>query len=144
MTSSHQIPILSKQIRVLLGEHTKVQTQINDEKRNLRPNDSLLSVLKKRKLALKDRIQILFSQQPPSQFAPMQPELYVMTNEELRHELTRREHAHSRRADLVGSTSFELVALAAAVRDAALERDRRDLEIMSASDETENLLEVAA
>lgn len=145
MDSTHKTPILTEELRELLGKHTKVQAEINAEMGNVRPDDSVLSGLKKRKLAFKDKMQMLLRQLPPSQFAPVNPALYAKTDAELQQELLRRQRAYRRRADRVGQGAFELVALTSAVREVDLEIERRELEAMVASEvQLEMPLEVAA
>lgn len=145
MDPTHQTPIFTEELRELLDKHTTVQAKIDAEMGNVRPDDSVLSELKKRKLALKDEMQTLLRLLPPSQFAPVNPVLYAKTGAELQQELLRRQRAHRRRADRVGQGAFELVALASAVREVDLEIDRRELEAMFASEvQLEMSLEVAA
>lgn len=145
MNSTHQTPVLTAELRTLLDEHAKIQLEIDAEMEALRPDGFVLSEHKKRKLRLKEGIVELLKTLPLSQFGPVNSALYAKTDAELQKELECRERAHRRRADRVGPGAFELVALAAAMRDVQLEIDRRELEAMFASEEQlEMSLEVAA
>jgi hypothetical protein len=133
--------VLTQEMRHLLEEHQKCKASLVAERRRPAPNPDVMTVLKRKKLAIKDRMIMLAGALPPSQYAPINPMLYPLTDEELQKRLRDVERDCRRTESTYGSTASELAKVKADLRSLEIEIDRRAWDAATA--ESDEQLEAA-
>lgn len=123
--------ILTQQMRRLLEEHQQCEVSLIAETGRLAPNPDVVGSLKRRKLAIKDQMQRLATMLPPSQYAPIDPMLYALSDEELQKRRKDAERRCRRAEGIYGPTASELVKVRAECRALEIETDRRAWEAAS-------------